>query len=125
MDFIKIFILLSSLLLTSCAVTLFPVFPEKIKLHYVVEVRDEEVSPIIQSAVINPEDIQPMQLKEVVRCLKFDIVSYHPYKIKFQKQVLLKECNMIGGLKPDDNVSLLNWIDDVYIWAETRKKCFK
>ena len=107
----------------SCATGSFPEFPDEIKDHYLVEVRDEEMHQDVILAVVNPEEVPEMT--EVVRCIHFEIVSKIPYKIKFKAIEPMKECNGVGGYKPKDSVSLLNWIDDVKSWADKRKKCFK
>lgn len=111
-------------ILTGCAVGSLPKFPE-LKFQYLVEVRDEEVPQKIITSLINPQDFYPMNTQEVARCLKFSIVSTYPYKIKFLSEVKMKECNLVGGFKPSETQELLNWIDDVYYWAQDRKKCFK
>lgn len=110
--------------LSGCAVGSLPKFPT-IEYQYLVEVRDEEVPNMYQIAIVNPERILPMGTEEVVRCLRFKVVSNYPYKIKFETVTPMRDCNMVGGFKPTDTVHLLNWIDDVYVWAQDRKKCFK
>lgn len=112
-------------MLSGCAIGSMPAFPEKIIDHYLVEVRDEEIPEVVMRAIENVEEVPPIQLKEVARCLKFEVISRIPYKIKFISVVEMKECNGVGGYKPADFVSLINWISDVAAWAETRKKCFK
>lgn len=114
--------LVASFLVAGCAGSSLPEFPD-IKDHYVVDVKDEVLPAYIATAITNLQEI-PAPV-EVVRCLKFEIVSKVPYKIKFIAEVPVKECNGVGGYKPKDSVSLLNWIDDVTKWAETKKKCFK
>jgi hypothetical protein len=109
----------------SCAATSFPQFPEEIKNHYLVEVKNEIVPKELEMAILNPDEIPLMFEGEIVRCLKFDIVEHYPYKIKFVAIEALAECNAVGGYKPKNMKSLLNWIDNVYVWAEDRKKCFR
>lgn len=113
------------LLTNGCAIGSMPAFPEKIVDHYLVEVRDEEIPESVVKAIENLDEIPAMSLKEVARCLKFEVISRIPYKIKFVSEVQMKDCNGVGGYKPSDFVSLINWISDVAAWAETRKKCFK
>lgn len=120
----KRILILVSLSLFGCANSTMPAFPD-IKDHYLVEVRDETVPPEILRAIENIKEIHPMQATEVVRCLKFEIVNKIPYKIKFISQVAMKECNGVGGFKPVDAQSLLNWLDDVASWAQTKRNCFK
>lgn len=118
-------ILVSSIILSGCAIGSMPAFPDEIKEHYMTEVKDEEIPSFVISSIENLEDISPMELKQVVRCLKFEVVSKIPYKIKFISEVPMKECHAVGGFKPANFVSLSNWITDVAEWAETRKKCFR
>lgn len=110
-------------LLTGCAVGDMPQFPN-IKTQYMVEVRNEVLPDRIIQAIVNVDEIEPLS-NEVVRCLAFNIESLHPYKIKFKGVVAMAECNLVGGYTPNDTSSILNWVDDVYIWAEGRKKCLK
>lgn len=117
-------ILIAVVSLTGCAVGSLPKFPG-IKTHYMVEVRNEVIPDVLIQAVVNPMDIAPMTTNEAVRCLEFSIETLHPYKIKFNSVKPMAECNLVGGYKPEDTTSLLNWIDDVYVWAEDRKKCLK
>lgn len=116
-------ILIASFILGGCAAGPFPSFPESIINHYIVDVRDEEIPAIVKDSIENPEEIPPTH--EVVRCIKFDIVSKIPYRIKFVSEVPMKECSAVGGYKPSDFVTLYNWVNDVYEWAKDRKKCFK
>ena len=109
-------------LLTGCAVTGFPKFPPLSK-HYMVEVRDEEITPEVMEMVLNPDAIP--ELKEVARCLEFDIVTTRPYVIRFNREAPMDDCHLIGGYKPKEVKSIINFVDDVYIWAEDRKHCFK
>lgn len=132
-----ILILVASFILGGCAVGSFPQFPESVKEHYVTDVHDDAqlaaaldpdvqtvtFEPMLISAIINIEEIPPAV--ETVRCLKFNIISANPYKIKFVDEVPVKDCNGVGGYKAKDSVSIYNWMQDVYLWAEQRKKCFK
>jgi hypothetical protein len=120
----KIILILAAISLFGCANSTMPEFPD-IKDHYLIEVRNEAMPARILSAIENAEDIPMMKDAEVVRCLHFEIVNKIPYKIKFIKQEAVKECNGVGGYKPADSESLLNWVEDVAHWAESKKKCFK
>ncbi len=127
------------LLISGCAVGSFPSFPEQIKDHYVTDVKSPELPDGIfysayntsegeekfLSSITNPLDIPAMKEVELVRCLHFEIVQKIPYQIKFLSQVPIMECNLVGGYKPKDSVSLYNWIEDVAAWAEKRKHCFR
>lgn len=94
-----------------------PALP-KIKYHYALEVRNE--APDLESdakfmrIVTNAETITPMAPNQVVRCLKFEVVSMYPYKIKYIKEPTpLLECDLVGGYQPKDLNKLLNWVGDV------------
>jgi hypothetical protein len=110
------------LLPAGCANEPFPEFPE-IEYHYVVEVRMENPLNIgLLDIITNPESIEPMAEKEVVRCLKFGIVNKIPYEIKYLNQAPMAECNYVGGYKPRDSQLLYNWFSDVYTWGKLNKK---
>lgn len=124
--------------LSGCAVGSFPQFPDKVKNQYTVDIRNQPMPMELQRAIINQDEIPEfpemtvmdlMIAKEpetlVMRCLKFEIVSQAPYKIKYISLVELMECNGVTGFKPGDAISVYNWMDDVYEWAKDRKKCFK
>lgn len=133
--------LVASSLLVGCAVGSFPKFPEQIKNHYVVDIATQDlpagifysnnIAEVSQEsvdfldAITNIQEIPEMKVTEVARCLKFEIVQKIPYKIKYLSQVALNECNLVGGYKPEDSVSLYNWFEQVVAWAEDRKHCFK
>jgi hypothetical protein len=111
-----------------------PKFPD-ITDHWVVEVREEQIfnfeQPISEEqiefleSIVNLEEIPRLKENEVARCLKFEIVSKIPYQIKFLQQEPMKSCNLVGGYKPKDSVSLYNWLDDVKAAVEKYKHCFK
>lgn len=119
----NILIPIVSLFLSGCAMTAFPDFPETVSNHYVIDVKDEPVSAGLYASIINVDEIPAAHT--VARCLKFLIVAKVPYRIKFLSEVELKECSGVGGYKPDDAVSIYNWMNDVVAWSESRKKCFK
>lgn len=122
-----ILICIALLLVTSCApeLTQFPTAP-KIKKHFMVEVRNEESVRFYGAfAIENTEAIFPMASNEVARCLEFDVVTWMPYKIKFLQQAPMSTCNLIGGYAPSEIQSILNFISDVYAWADKKKHCFK
>lgn len=119
----NILTLAGSLFLAGCMNTSMPKFPDTIKEHYMIDVHGEQKSPTLIQAIVNIEEIPPTE--DVVRCIKFEIVSSNPYKIKFVAEVALKECNGVGGYKPEDSVSFFNWVQDIFAWAEKRKNCFK
>lgn len=110
--------------LIGCASPHLPEFPD-IKDHYMVEVRDEEVPSEILTAVVNLDEIPRMESTQVVRCLHFAIISKIPYKIKFLREEMMKECHLVGGYKPKDSLSLYNWLDDAEAELEKFKRCFK
>lgn len=111
------------LLLTSCAGSSLPEFP-KVEFHYVIDVPAvESASEELLSAIMNIEAIPAPSAP--ARCLKFLILNLHPYKIKFLSEVPIKECNGVGGYSTADLKSVLNWVEDVFKWAEQKKQCFK
>lgn len=127
-------ILILSLFLMGCAAGQMPEFPKTIKNHWLTEVRDPSLSPEestymalepVREAIVNYDSITVMAEGQVVRCLKFEIVSSIPYKIKFLEFVAVKECNGVGGYKPDDSKSLYNWMSDVKGWADDLGSCIK
>ena len=128
----------TSLVLTACAVGSFPKFPEKVTEQYTVDIRNQPMPEDLQKAIVNLDEIPPMENIQnfefmqaadpaplLVRCLKFSIISQAPYQIKYVGLVDLSICNGVTGFKPDDAISVYNWMDDVYEWAKDRKKCFK
>lgn len=115
--------LVGSLFLVGCMTGSMPTFPDTIKEHYMVDVHGEQKPPALIQAIVNLDEIPPTE--DVVRCVKFEIVSSIPYKLKYVDVVALAECNGVGGYKPKDSVSFFNWMQDVVAWAEKRKNCFK
>lgn len=112
----------AAMLLSACAMKQFPTDPG-IKKHYLLEIRDE---PIKVQDLNFIEDVNAVpEMREAYRCLEFDIISWQPYKIKFVAEVPAKQCNLTGGYAPKDVQRILNWIDDVYLWAKDRKRCIK
>lgn len=94
----RILLILVGSLLTACN-SVVPNFPN-VKYQYSIVVRDG-----------------------VANCLKYDIVTGHPYKIKFKEVVVLTECNNLNGFTDTDTQLILNYIDDLFTFAEAHKKC--
>lgn len=109
-------------LLVSCDKTTMPKFPDSVVKHYALSIKGTALPQTLISAIVNPEEVRQQY---DVACLEFDIVSKHPYKIKFNAVVELPVCSGVGGYKAEDMVQVLNWVDDVWAWAETKKQCFK
>lgn len=107
-----------------CATGSFPAFPD-VKDHYVLDVAQAPLPEYLVNIIENMEDIPRVKSGDVANCLKFDIVSTNPYKIKFNSVVPLVECSGVGGYKPSDSLSIYNWMQDVLLWADNHKKCFK
>lgn len=116
-------ILAASLFLAGCAVTPAPTFPEDLKDYYVTLVNEEPIPKEIEARIVNLEEITLEGAD--VSCLHFEVVEKHPVKLKYISEVGLKRCHMVGGFVPRDTQHLFNWVDDMWDWAETRKKCFK
>lgn len=112
------------LLIAACAIAPFPKFPDSIQYHYVTEVRDEILPQELTQVIEDAEAIPTIKRTQVARCLKFEIISKIPYKIKYLAEVPLAECNGVGGYKPADSKSLYNWMELAQAWADTRKRCF-
>lgn len=112
-------------LLSNCAVGSFPEFPSDIKYQYAVQVVGEPLPLEIMQHVNNVEVLNFSLQETEVRCLEFEILSKYPYKIKFTREAPIKVCNGVGGYAPSQFQSLLNWVDDVRIWSQDRKRCFK
>lgn len=122
----KIFITLAvTSLIVACATGSFPGFPGKVKNQYIVDIRDQILPEALEIAIVNIDDIPPMPKDKIARCLKFDIISQYPYKIKYVGQADLSICNGVTGFLPEDAISVYNWMDDVGHWADKHKKCFK
>lgn len=117
----SILILAAISLLVGCDTLKVPQFP-MISKHYVVDIPGIEMPKVLVESIVNADEVPTTQ---EVSCLSFDIVSKHPYQLKFNSIVSLKECNGIGGYKPDDMVLFLNWVDDVLDIAQKNRKCFK
>jgi hypothetical protein len=92
-------ILVGSLLLVGCGNSNLPPAPS-IKTQYSIAVREG-----------------------VAYCLQYEIQSVHPYKVKFNKVVELVECNNLNGFNPHDITLMLNYVDDLYSFADAHKKC--
>jgi hypothetical protein len=108
-------------ILVACNTEKIPQFPQ-ISTHYVVDIPGKVLPKLLVEAIVNPSDLP--EVKEV-SCLAFDIVSKHPYQLKFNHIAGLQECNGVGGYKPDDMVLFLNWVDDVSDIAQKNRHCFK
>lgn len=75
--------------------------------------------------VENPGDLPPSRIASpLVLCLKFEILSANPYKIKYLQEEPLEKCHLVGGYSPSDFKSLTNWIESVYEWYSDNRKCF-
>lgn len=108
-------------ILIACDNEKIPQFPQ-ISTHYAMDIPGKEMPQLLIEAVENKSDLPVV--KEV-SCLVFDIVSKHPYKLRYNHIANLQECNGVGGYKPDDMVLFLNWVDDVLDIATKNRKCFK
>lgn len=115
-----------ALFLVGCGNVEIPEFPNNVSYQYVIQVANEPPPIQIYQAIENYRDIEPMT-NEVARCLEFKIVTTNPYKIKYLGQRPLNTCNGVGGYKPSDFQTLLNWADDIRTWADekVKEKCLK
>lgn len=123
-------VIVAMIMVSGCSGTSFPEFPESVKFHYAVQVKDNTPNVVLlpeelTTNVVNISEVPAMAEGQVVRCMKFEIVSKYPYKIKFLSEIPIKECNLIGGYTVEDSQSIYSWMDDVAEWADKHKSCFK
>lgn len=120
----KIIIILAASFLLSCESTnKMPEFPEDLKNYYVMDISEAPVSsiPAFTKSVINPEMLPTFDtygIDIMFSCLHFDIVSKHPFKLKYIGVVDFKACIGVGGLRPDDSVKFFNFVDDLISWGK-------
>lgn len=121
----KILLILAASFLSGCAIQSFPDFPAQIKNHYAIDIRGEEINPVLKKFIVNLDDVLNFKAMsgEKVTCLKFEIMQHNPYKIAYIGTTSISECNGVGGYKPSDTVQFYNFLQDIYRWAEGRKKC--
>lgn len=55
-------------------------------------------------------------------CAEYEVISTDPYKIKFLANWPIEMCDKVGGFKPEDVQSILNWKEDVQEWASQHCK---
>jgi hypothetical protein len=102
-----------------------PIFPEEIKNFYVLDVAEEPVAQDedFKAAVINPEQLPDFYNNDIqLACLKFEIVSKHPFKIKFLDVSIVTDCRAVGGYQPKDHQLFYNFLDDLTAWAKHREE---
>jgi len=56
-------------------------------------------------------------------CVRFDIVSFKPYKIENPQEVDFHICDGLSGWLIEDKIKLLNYTDDVQQWAKDHGEC--
>lgn len=86
--------------------------------HYAIQVKGKALPLNIFSSADDIRKIEPMSDVEFARCLKFEIISTNPYKLKYIGQVDLDTCNGLSGYTSDDILKVTNWMDDVNLWAQ-------
>lgn len=114
--------------LLSCATGPAPKFPNELEDYYALVIQGEQVPTDFQKRVSNIEQFafSVSTLDEnSARCMHFKISSKHPVKLKYISEVPIKKCHLVGGFVPKDTQLFFSWVDDIWAWAETRKKCFK
>jgi hypothetical protein len=131
----KLLILINLFLITGCANSSMPQFPD-IKYYYAISLREVPKPP---GLMLNYFDTTPLEesgiklLNDVVidndlavNCLKFEVVEKIPLTLNYIGTTQdVKECNLVGGWKVADGLLVKNWASDIRDWAETKKKCFK
>lgn len=85
------------------------------------------VSSLIVGCASNPPPFPEIKNQYVVlmskgvpHCVQYDVISLDPYKIANAKFFDISACNGVGGYKPKDIQAILNWIDDIKIWAKEK-----
>lgn len=119
----KCTILVVSFVLLSCQSLDFPQWPEEFNDYYVVDLVEKPLSQdkAFTKFVVNPDKMPEFYVYDyeiVFSCLKFEIVSRHPFKIKFLNVTNHLDCRGVGGFQPEDSVSFFNFIDDLFEWAK-------
>lgn len=112
----KLFIMLvASLSLLSCKKKL-PAYPSDLKDFHQFIIRGQSIQKETLTYVLNEEDLSRTLRSDPssYKCLHFDVVDVAPYQFNFTGIVPIENCHEIAGYKPDGNVKLWNWIDDVF-----------
>lgn len=123
----KIILMLAvSLSLIGCAKNA-PKYPTSLTTFHLVEVIGQPLDKKFLDMVVNKDDmenrLQVMNLTQEMNCLKFQVVQFNPYKFQFISQVPNLECHQVMGYKPDEEVTLWNWIDDIMSFLDAHN-CF-
>lgn len=105
-------ILVASLCLFGCAKK-FPEYPKNLREFHLIEVIGQPMDQNFVSHLKNLDDVPNPEPGQVVRCMDFKVTHVNPYEFKFTEVVPLTECHQVAGYKPEENVLLWNWIDDV------------
>ena len=101
-----------------------PEFPP-VKEQYVFVIDDMVFSEHLLLYVDNREDIS-LSEDSKYHCIKFDIVNYSPYRLKYVGEVSIQNCHLVGGFNPTDMKLVTNWISEVQYWySQYRNKCLK
>lgn len=102
-----------------------PKYPDDLKSFHMILLPGYPLSEEMLSKVENRDDIQTRsEGVNMPSCLKFEIVQTNPYVFKYISEVYLGDCHEVAGYKPDENVKLWNWIDDVFKKAQ-ENGCFR
>lgn len=126
-----------SLLVTGCGMVKEMPPPPDINYHYMVDVVGVEASGMDQKvtrSVTNWPKYQEARSMTIMSgkswaCVRFSVISFNPYKIKFDAIVDDLECNGLGGYRAPEFIKMMNWTEDVIKWGESlkdkQKKSFK
>ena len=117
-------VLLVLIFITGCGHPELPSAP-KVKDHYAILIKGQILDVDFANSILNVTDLPEFRDEQITKCLHFNILSFIPYKIEFDKQVDLKECNLVGGYKPKDSLSIYNWFSDAEKALDKFKHCFK
>ena len=112
--------------------------PPDIKYHYMVDVVSVGASDALGAkllrAVSNLDEYKETRVRTLATgkswaCVRFDVISFNPYKIKFDAVVDDLECNGLGGYRAPEFIKMMNWTEDVIKWGQDlkdkQKKSFK
>jgi hypothetical protein len=103
-----------------------PQFPVEIKHFYVMDfaahpIADDEV---YTSMIVNAQDLPSFDFYKddiAYNCLKFEIISGHPFKIKYIGGARWIDCRNVGGYLPADHQKFYNFLSDLTEWAKHRE----
>lgn len=103
-----------------------PKFPAEIKNFYVMDAalepvsEDRDFTESIDNYTSLPTKLDFYKDDVQYACLKFEITSSHPFKLKYIGVTKWEDCHGVGGFKPKDHQLFFNHYDDLVSWSEHR-----